>query len=141
MSLPAASDAAAQAATHTGPGSALGQAAAGGSTLASLGGMVLALVVVVGLILALAWVLRRLPGGALRGHGGLKLVASLAVGPRERVLVVDVGGEQLVLGVTSHQVSLLHRLEQPLPAEPPGEGFAALLAKRMQRDAGAGGGR
>lgn len=125
MSVPVATEAAVSGSLGT---------AAGASAGAGLGGMVLALVLVVALILGLAWVLRRLPGGPLRGHGGVKLVASLPVGPRERVLVVEVGGEQLVLGATAQQVSLLHRLDTPLPSDAAPEGFASLLARRMQKD-------
>lgn len=95
-------------------------ASAGQSSLGALGASLAALLLVIALILALAWLLRRLPGAALRGHGDLRVVASLAVGVRERVLVVAVGDQQLLIGVTSEQINLLHRLETPIAdASPP----------------------
>jgi flagellar protein FliO/FliZ len=75
------------------------------------------LVLVVGLILALGWLAKRMPGlqrGA--GNAGLKVVASVALGPRERAVVVDVGGTQLLLGVGQGGVRTLHTLDAPLPA-------------------------
>ena len=75
-------------------------------TLGALGGSLIALLLVVLLILALAWLLRRLPGGALRAHQELRIVAQLAVGVRERVVVVAVGETQLLLGVTAENVRL-----------------------------------
>jgi len=93
---------------------------------AGLGGTLLALGLVVGLILLLAWVMKKL--------SGLRTVASLAVGPRERVVIVDCGGQQLLLGVTQHSVNLLHTLPEPLLDAPTQAGFAELLARLKARD-------
>lgn len=101
---------------------------------AGLGGTLLALVVVVALILALAWLLKKLPGAGLKPLAGLRVVASLAIGPRERVVLVDCGGQQLLLGVTQHSVNLLHTLPEPLLDAPTQAGFAELLARLKSRD-------
>lgn len=107
-------------------------ASGGVATGGSLMGMLFGLFVVVGLILVLGWVLRRLPGSGQQARGRLKLVASLPLGARERVVVVDVNGEQMVLGVTGQQVSLIKALDTPLPAtESNTPNFAALLAQRL----------
>jgi flagellar protein FliO/FliZ len=105
--------------------------AAASGTLGALGGSLIALLMVVGLILALAWVLRRLPGGALRQHRDVRIVAQLAVGVRERVVVIAVGEAQLLLGVTSENVRLLHTLETPLPEQPTAD-FRSLLKRTRQ---------
>lgn len=99
-----------------------------------LAATLLALGLVVALILVLAWVLKKLPGAGLRPLPGLRVVASLAVGPRERVVLVDCGGQQLLLGVTQHAVSLLYTLPEPLLDAPSQAGFAALLARLNARD-------
>ncbi|WP_028917062.1 flagellar biosynthetic protein FliO [Pseudoxanthomonas sp. J35] len=105
-------------------------------------GAFLALLLVLGLILALAWLLRRLPGTGLRQAEGLRVVASLALGARERAVVVQVGAEQLLLGVSPGGVRLLHALPAPLPppSAPPLPDlkklpdFAQLLAQRLRKD-------
>ncbi|MFP2770594.1 flagellar biosynthetic protein FliO [Oceanisphaera sp. KMM 10153] len=85
---------------------------------------------VIGVILLLGWVLRRLRGASLLGGSRqLKIVTSLALGQRERLLVVQVGEEQRLLGVTAQQISDLGKLEQPLAPEQAG----ALLARRSER--------
>ena len=99
-----------------------------------LGGTLMALGVVVGLILFLAFVLKKLPGAGLKSVSGLRTIASLAVGPRERVVIVDCGGQQLLLGVTQHSVNLLHTLPEPLLDAPTQAGFAELLARLKARD-------
>lgn len=110
----------------------LGTGGASVATGSSLVGMMFGLVLVVALILGLGWVLRRMPGAAQRSSGALRVVASLPIGARERLLVVDVAGEQMVLGVTGQHISLLKSLDTPLPVpEGPGHNFAAVLARRM----------
>ncbi len=48
---------------------------------------------------------------------GLKVVSVLPVSTREKLMVVDVGGQQLLLGVTQQQISLLKELETPIETE------------------------
>lgn len=108
--------------------------AAGSGSLGALGASLLALILVVALILALAWLLRRLPGATLRGHPELRVVAQLSVGVRERLLVVAVGERQHLIGVAGDRISLLSTLDTPLGEAPPSE-FARLLSR--QRGGGA----
>lgn len=83
----------------------------------------LGLVVVVALIFLLAWAARRMGLQRLAGGGVVKVVSSAAVGTRERVVVVDVAGTWLVLGVAPGRVSMLHNLpaQAAAPAAAPGE--------------------
>jgi len=92
----------------------------------------MALVGVIGLIFGLAWLLRRLPGTGVRTGDGLRVVAGVSLGSKERALVVDVNGQQLLLGVTPAAISLLHTLEQPLPESAPAKlpEFAKLIKSR-----------
>ncbi|TWI02798.1 flagellar protein FliO/FliZ [Luteimonas cucumeris] len=126
----------------TGTGAAAGGKVAQAAPAApGIGGALVALVLVLALILGLAWLLRRLPGARLGLHANdqLRLVTSLNVGTKERLLVVDVGGEQLLLGVSAGGISSLHRLSQPLampaaPTMPKMPDFAELLAKRLRKE-------
>lgn len=104
----------------------------------SIGGALFSLVLVIALILGLAWLAKRMPGfrGAA-GNSALRVVGSLALGPRERVVVVAVGDTQLVLGVGTGGTRTLHTLTEPLPvvdakASP---AFAQLLAQHFGKKA------
>ncbi|MDP2828825.1 MAG: flagellar biosynthetic protein FliO [Sulfuricellaceae bacterium] len=57
-----------------------------------------------------AWLLKRLAPGHVSAGGALKLVGGIAVGPKERVVVVEIGDTWLVLGVAPGQVTALHQL-------------------------------
>ncbi len=74
----------------------------------------LSLLLIVGAIMALAWLLNKLQGGRSHNGGLINVVASHALGAKERLLVVDVGGRQIVVGVTASQISTLHVLDEPL---------------------------
>lgn len=70
-----------------------------------------ALIAIIALILAAAWLVKRLGFAPKRtGVNGLKISASASLGARERVVVVDVEDARLVLGVTAGQINLLHKL-------------------------------
>jgi len=108
-------------------------APASGVPAASYVQVVVGLVLVLGLVAAAAWLLRRV--AALPGSGGgiIRVVGTTAVGQRERVVVVEVGGTWLLVGVAPGAVRALHTMPKAQPApdergapaiEPP---FAARL--------------
>jgi flagellar protein FliO/FliZ len=68
--------------------------------MADLSGVVLSLVLVVGFIFAAAWVVRRMPLGMGRSNGPLKVLAALPLGPRERLVLVEARGEELLIAVS-----------------------------------------
>lgn len=63
-------------------------------------------------ILLIAWMVKRFSG--LTGMGGrdLKIVSAIAVGTRERVAIVEVRGQQFLIGATPHNISLLHHFSE-----------------------------
>ncbi len=79
---------------------------------AGVAGMLLSLVLILGLFVLAAWLLKRyLP--QVGKAGPVKVVGATMVGPRERVVVVEVEDTWLVLGVGGGQVRTLHTLPKP----------------------------
>lgn len=70
------------------------------------------LALVVSLIFALAWVSKKIRGRMNSDLGSLKIVAGLALGARERLLLVQVYDQQLLIGIAPGQVSMLHVLQK-----------------------------
>lgn len=107
-----------------------------------LGGATAALLLVLVLIVGLAWVLKRLPGSAFRQADGLRVVATIPLGSRERAAVVQVGGEQLLVGIGAGGIRTLHLLPEPLPTGERSQAssqrripdFRQLLAQRLRKD-------
>ena len=74
--------------------------------------VLLSLVLILGGFVAVAWFVRRyLPG--MGAQGAVKVVGTTAVGARERVVVVEIEGTWLLLGVGGGNVRLLHTLPKP----------------------------
>lgn len=82
------------------------------SPTTGLTGVVSGLFAVLILILLLAWGLKRFQIGA--GTGAIRVVAAASLGARERILLVQVGETQLLVGVGSGGMRTLHVLDQPL---------------------------
>lgn len=106
------------------------------------------LAVVLGTVAASAWLLKRLAPGQVSAGGAIRLIGGIAVGPKERVVVVEVGDTWLVVGVAPGQVNALHNMPKlaSLPeAGRPAAGdqrFANWLSEVMnRRGAGAGNSR
>ena len=68
---------------------------------------------VLGLILLLAWLAKRTGMGRAAIGGALRIVADKSVGARERVVVVEIAGQWLVLGVAPGQVRTLTQMPRP----------------------------
>ena len=72
--------------------------------------MVLGLAVVLALLGATAWASRRFRvSGRLRG-GLIEVVSGLSLGARERVVLLRVGGDQVLVGVSPSGMRTLHVL-------------------------------
>jgi len=89
------------------------------------------LVLVFVCLFAVVYFLKRFNGVGAGSGSALRIVASANVGQREKVVLVQVGGEQLLIGVAPGAVRSLHVLKEPVSEEAGNEGssqdFAALL--------------
>jgi flagellar protein FliO/FliZ len=94
------------------------------------------LIIVLGLLFGLAFLYKKL-AVKLPGSGHIKIISSVMLGPRERILVIEVQGKQRVLGVTANQINMLFELDQPLADDPAAADwrsqFQALLQKQKSK--------
>lgn len=107
---------------------------------AGVGQMVFGLAIVIGLVLAMAWLARRLGMATIdQSSALLRRIAALPVGPRERIVIVEAGDAWLVLGVTAQSINTLHTLPKGEAPEPTAQklagGFMALLQKARAQHA------
>ena len=101
--------------------------------LAQLG---MGLLVVVGLIFLLGYLMRRVGPLAPQGGQHIRLISSYPLGPRDRLALVEVGDQQLLLGISPGRITTLHVLDEPVAAnaEATGGDFARKLQAMLKRE-------
>ncbi|HWT69096.1 MAG TPA: flagellar biosynthetic protein FliO [Pseudomonas sp.] len=94
--------------------------------------LVLGLLLVVGLIFFLAWLLRRVQQAGPAGKGQvIELIGSRALGPRDRLVLVQVGNEQILLGLSPGTITALHVLKEPVQVPNSTEKATPEFAQRL----------
>jgi len=106
----------------------------------SIAQIIFSLLLVLAAIVAVAWLLKRM-NLAQQGTGNLlKVVGSVAIGQRERVVLVEIDDTWLVVGVGPGQIRTLHTLDKTTMADKatptmPDNKFAKMLAPLMGKRA------
>jgi flagellar protein FliO/FliZ len=104
-------------------------------SVGSVAQLTLSLVAVVALIFAVSWVLKRFKLAGPRGRGEIAVIDELALGARERVVLLRVGNSQVLVGVSASGLASLEPLATPiaLSGAPPPPDFADRLRELMKR--------
>jgi len=92
---------------------------AGASSTGGLFQVLLVLFVVLGLMVAAAWVLRKFNATGTTSGSAIKIIGGVAVGSRERIMVVEVADQWIVVGITATSISALSTMpkqESTLPS-------------------------
>ena len=107
-------------------------------SVGSIAQVTVSLLLIVALIFAISWALRRLRPGSRAGRGRIGVIDELAVGPRERVVLVRVGDAQVLIGVGAGGIVGLTPLSSPIAVAPQDAdpGFAARLREFLARGSG-----
>ncbi len=102
--------------------------------------VLIGLIVVLALMAAVAWLLKRFNLAKITGNAPVKIVGGVSVGNRERVIVVEVADQWIVVGVASGQVNALSTLPRPITAEstlpvqaPATNNFALWLKQKIDK--------
>lgn len=93
--------------------------------------LVLSLLLVLGIFIFLARIIRRFNGFDKTSAGPLAVLAGISLGSRERLVIVKAGDEQLLLGISPSGIVKLREFDSPviIENEPAEENFKAQLNK------------
>lgn len=92
------------------------------------------LLLVVLVILALAWLVKRFNLNQQSQNGLIRIIAGLSIGTRDRIVLLQIGEEQILVGLTPGRIEKLHTMVHPLEApegQPATSTFAAKLSRAM----------
>ncbi len=106
--------------------------------IASLVQLTLGMIVVLMLIVGIAWLLKRTGRFQTAAGADLRVLGGLSMGARERVVLLQVGETQLLVGVTPGSVTPLHVLSTPVETAPSKGADAAGFAGHLNRLLGGG---
>ncbi|MDZ3995132.1 flagellar biosynthetic protein FliO [Pseudomonas sp. Teo4] len=106
--------------------------------LALMGKTALALGLVAACILLCGWLVSRIGARPASASSVVRVIGSTRLGQREKVVVIEVSGRRLVLGVTAQQIACLSEMDAPpaateADATQPARGFALRLADALKR--------
>ncbi|MGC9423360.1 flagellar biosynthetic protein FliO [Vibrio sp.] len=92
------------------------------------------LLFVVVLILCLAWLLKRMRVTTLGQQKEFQVIRQLPIGTRERLMIVQAGDEQFLIGVTTQSIQLISKLSTPLIQEADDQrSFATQLTQLVKK--------
>jgi len=94
--------------------------------------MFFGLLLVLGLIFGMAWFIRRMGSFQQVSHGALRILGGLSLGQRERIVLVQVGEQQLLIGLAPGQIRTLHVLDKTVGIGDSGSGKQTSFAERLQ---------
>jgi flagellar protein FliO/FliZ len=83
-------------------------------SVGSMAQLTLSLIAIVGLILAISWMLKRLKLAGPRGTGEIAVIDQVSVGPRERIVLLRVGESQVLIGIGASGLVPLTPLAVPI---------------------------
>lgn len=92
------------------------QVSQGSDAIASLWSMFGALALVIGIILLLAYMTKRLKLISAN-NSGLKTISATPLGQKEKLVLVELEGQRYLLGVTNHQITLIDKLTNSVESE------------------------
>lgn len=75
---------------------------------------ILGLMAVVVLIFAIAWFVKRFTGLAVSNQQQMRIISAIPVGAKERIALIEVADKQILVGITQHNINLLHSFEEPV---------------------------
>jgi flagellar protein FliO/FliZ len=74
----------------------------------------LALIAIIAIIFAISWFIKKMGQGAFSANNTIKMIAAMPLGTRERIALIDVGGQHLLLGITPTAINTLHVFTYPV---------------------------
>ncbi len=103
-----------------------------GPDILSLG---VSMVVVVAAVIVVGWLYSKLRFSGSATRGLINVISSRTLGPKERLVLVEVADQHLLVGITATSVQTLHTFDTPVTAEEAAaeaSGFAGRLKSAIR---------
>lgn len=100
--------------------------------------VMIGLILVLGVLVVIAWGVKKIGVGKQASGGAIKIVGGIHVGNRERIMVIEVANEWIVVGVTSASITALSTMPKQegvasSPALPLAKNFSTWLQHTIEK--------
>jgi flagellar protein FliO/FliZ len=82
-------------------------------------------------VVALAWLMKRMSGIQRSASGNIRVLEGLAIGPRERIVLIQAGEEQLLIGIAPGNIHKLHVMEHHIDSSNTTDSASMPFAMRL----------
>jgi len=99
--------------------------------------LIIAMVFILLLIFGLAWIMKKMQLTQHSNNGLIQIVSAISVGQRDRIALIQVGEEQLLVGLTPGRIETLHMLKSPVKvgeAKQDNQSFSEKFNSLLNRD-------
>jgi flagellar protein FliO/FliZ len=96
------------------------------------------LLLVLGCLIAVLYLMKRLNGMPVGEKNALRIVGSLKVGAREKIVLLEAGDNQLLVGVAAGSVRTLHVFDEPVISSAESAAASGSFAGILERNTPAG---
>lgn len=93
----------------------------------------LGLVLVICLVFFLAWLVKKMHIVQNSNNGLINIISAISVGQRERIALIQVGDEQILIGLTQGRIDKLHTLKKPVETMQPSTVAASSFQQKFQQ--------
>lgn len=99
--------------------------------------MIAGLFAVLAVLLIALFLLKRMKLVSFNKTNVVKLIGGINLGPREKLILVECGNQQILVGVTNQSITPIHVLNEPLTesvTSEKGASFLTVLQNKMKRE-------
>ena len=83
-------------------------------------------------IVIVVWLIKRLGRFNYSGQQSINIIGGVSLGTREKIVLIEIGNEQLLIGVAPGQVNMLHKLSEPIEVTQNTETFQSVLGQKIK---------
>lgn len=94
--------------------------------------LIFGLLFVLATIVVVVWLIKRIGRLNHTSNKQMHIVAAMNLGAREKIILIQVGEQQILIGATPTSINKLHILDQPLIEPDPVEPFSQALSEKLK---------
>lgn len=95
----------------------------------------LSLILVLAIIVVFSWAIKKLNHFSSKSNHHIKLITGMNIGLKEKIIVLEVANQQMVIGVTPHSINYLTKIDEKIEEDSkPMAGFNEVFKKIKNRD-------